>query len=112
MQVFVVFQEPHGLTKCDRGDNIEGEELGQPRKVDRTEIGFGRGIVLADEFEEAGELIVDALFQVEVLFPGVLYSQSISLCRVKSREKGFIPPELVYFAARHGAPRCARRRRG
>lgn len=97
MQVFVMFQEPHGLTKCDRGDNIEGEELAQPRKVDRTEIGFGRGIVLADEFEEAGELVVDALFQVEVLFPGVLYSHTISLWRVETRVKRVGTPGTSLF---------------
>lgn len=36
-------------------------------------VRLGRSIVFANEFEEAGELDVDALFQVQVFFSGVLY---------------------------------------
>jgi hypothetical protein len=68
-----VRKEAHGLAERDGGDDVEGQELIQPSQVDRTELAvLLRGVSRRDEAEKLNQLVINALFEMQVFFAGVL----------------------------------------
>ena len=64
--------EPKGLTKCDFGNNVEGEESHGLRDVHGSQVGVGRDVLSLNQVEELQQSFVDVLLDMLVLLSRIL----------------------------------------